>query len=74
MSLKLITGLAAAAVLVACATPLPRGKPASEEIEAVLESAAVTPPPEVAAALVPRVGLDVPEQGPPEICDSRCPI
>ena len=33
MSLKLISGLAVTAVLVACATPMPRGKPANEEID-----------------------------------------
>ena len=45
MLLKLITGLTTAALLVACATPLPRGETASAEIEAVLETATVPPPP-----------------------------
>jgi len=60
---KLITGLTAAAFLTGCATPIPRGEATRSGIEAALFDAAFPPviPAEVEAALLPEVGVDLPD-------------
>ncbi len=60
---KLITGFTAAAFLLGCATPLPRGEATRSSIEAALDEAALPPvtPAEVEAALMPEVGVDLPD-------------
>ncbi len=60
---KLITGFTAAAFLLGCATPLPRGEATRSSIEAALHEAALPPvtPAEVEAALMPEVGVDLPD-------------
>jgi len=60
---KLITGLTAAAFLTGCATPIPRGEATRSDIEAALFDAAFPPviPAEVEAALLPEVGVDLPD-------------
>ncbi len=58
---KLITGFAAAAFLAGCATP--RGEATRSGIEAALNEASLPPaaPAEVEAALLPEVGMDLPD-------------
>ena len=59
----LITGFTAAAILMGCATSMPRGEATRAGIEAALEEAALPPvtPAEVAAALLPEVGVELPD-------------
>ena len=59
----LITGFMAAAFLTGCATPIPRGEATRSGIEAALFDAAFPPviPAEVEAALLPEVGVDLPD-------------
>jgi hypothetical protein len=58
---KLIIGFTAAAFLAGCATP--RGEATRASIEAALEETALPPvtPAEVEAALLPDVGVDLPD-------------
>ena len=60
---KLITGFTAAAILMGCATSMPRGEATRAGIEAALEEAALPPvtPAEVEAALLPEVGVELPD-------------
>ncbi len=60
---KLITGFTAAAFLLGCAMPIPRGEATRSSIEAALDEAALPPvtPAEVEAALMPEVGVDLPD-------------
>ena len=60
---KLITGFTAAAILAGCATSIPRGEATRASIEAALDEAALPPvtPAEVAAALLPEVGVELPD-------------
>ncbi len=60
---KLITGFTAAAVLMGCATSMPRGEATRAGIEAALEAAALPPvtPAEVEAALLPELGVELPD-------------
>ena len=60
---KLITGFTAAAILMGCATAMPRGEATRAGIEAALEEAALPPvtPAEVEAALLPEVGVELPD-------------
>jgi len=60
---KLITGFTAAAFLVGCATSMHRGEATRAGIEAALEETALPPvtPAEVEAALLPEVGVDLPD-------------
>ncbi len=61
---KLITGFTAAAFLAGCATtPTPRGEATRSGIEAALNEASLPPaaPAEVEAALLPEVGVDLPD-------------
>ena len=60
---KLITGFTAAAILMGCATSMPRGEATRAAIEAALEEAALPPvtPAEVEAALLPEVGVELPD-------------
>ena len=59
---KLITGFTAAALLMGCATSMHRGEATRAGIDEALAEAAMPPvtPAEVAAALLPEVGVDIP--------------
>lgn len=57
------TAIVLAASLAACATPVPRGHATQAEIDTALTETQLPPavPPEVAAALIPEVGITLPE-------------
>ncbi|NOR66550.1 MAG: pilus (MSHA type) biogenesis protein MshL, partial [Woeseiaceae bacterium] len=60
---KLITGFTAAALLMGCATSMHRGEATRVGIDEALAEAAMPPvtPAEVAAALLPEVGVELPD-------------
>ncbi len=60
---KLITGFTAAAILMGCATSMHRGEATRAGIDEALAEAAMPPvtPAEVAAALLPEVGVELPD-------------
>ena len=60
---SLITGFTAAVFLVGCATSIPRGEATRSGIDAALTEASLPPvtPAEVQAALLPEVGVELPD-------------